>query len=137
MNNAYLSLEQEFTLKLLSIQVQQNTDVTQLQDELINLLEKVLIKHHHLQDIYSFSQEQKENTVLYSTTTETFISELEAEASIFCYCIDSIKSNFNTGELQILIIEANEISMMQRNYYDLVISPNYAEIAKSLNTYPL
>jgi len=103
MNNAYLSLEQEFSLRLLSIQVHQNNDVAKLQDDLINIFEIVLIKHQNLKDLYSI-------------TSKTVVSELEAEANIFYSCIDSIKSNFNIGELQDLLIKANEISMMQKNH---------------------
>ena len=103
MNSAYLSLEQEFALRLLSIQIHQNTDVAKLQDDLINIIEKVLMKHQNLKD-------------LYSRTSKTFISELEAEANIFFSCVDSIKRNCNIGELQDLLIEVNEISMMQKNY---------------------
>jgi len=120
MNNAYLSLEQEFALRLLSIQVQQNTDVNNLQDELISIFEKVINKHQSLQNIYSFSREQKEKIALYLRASQTFVSGLEAEATMISSCINSIRENYDVEELQALLIEANEIYMMQRNYSDFI-----------------
>lgn len=120
MNNAYLSLEQEFALRILSIQVQQNTDVVKLQEELINLFEKILIKHQSLQDIYSFSVEQQEQIALYLRANQTFVLGLEAEATMISSCINSIKKKNDTEELQALLIEANEIYMIQKNYSDFI-----------------
>lgn len=120
MNHDFLSLEQEFALRILSMQVQKNTDVAKLQDELIELFEKILLKHQNLKDVYSFSGEEKEKLVSYLRASQTFVSELEVEATMICSCIDSIRENYEVEELQSLLIEANEISMMQRNYTDFI-----------------
>lgn len=125
MNYAYLSLEQEFTLRVLSDQIHQSTDISKLQNDLIDLFEKVLIKHQNLKDIYSFSREQNEKIALYSRNSETLVSSLEDEATMFSVYVDSIKDNFDMEELQALLIEASEISMMQSNYSNFV-SQNYA-----------
>lgn len=127
MNNTCLSLEQEFALKFLSIQIHHDTNVIKLQNELINLFEKILIKHQNLQDVYSSSRGHNENITLYSGDVQSFISGLETEATMFYACVNSIKSIYDPNTLQTLLIEAIEISMMQKNYSDF-ISQYYAEV---------
>ena len=120
MNYAFLSLEQEFALKILSIQVQKNTDTTKLQDELTELFEAILIKHQNLKDVYCFSGEEKEDFAMYLRESKTFVSELEIEANMICSCMDSIRNTDDVEALQALLIEANEISMMQKNYAEFI-----------------
>jgi len=120
MNHAFLSLEQEFALRVLSIQVQKNTDMTKLQDELTELFEAILRKHQSLKDNYYFSTEEQEELESYLRASQTFVSELEIEATMICSCIDSIRNTYDVEELQALLIEANEISMMQSNYTDFI-----------------
>ena len=120
MNHAFLSLEQKFALRVLSIQIQKNTDMMQLQDELTDLFEAILIKHQSLKDNYYFSIEDKEEIESYLRASQTFVSELEIETTMICSCIDSIRNTYDVEELQALLIEANEISMMQRNYSDFI-----------------
>ena len=120
MNYAFLSLEQEFALKVLSIRIQKTTDLSKLQNDLTELFEEILLKHQHLKDFYCFSEKEKEELESYLQASQTFVSELEIEATMIGSCIDSIRNTYDIGELQALLIEANEISMMQKNYTDFI-----------------
>lgn len=115
MNHSSLSLEQELALIILSIQIQKNTDVAKLQDDLIELFEKILIKQQNLQDVYDFPREEESELTSYLRANLTLVSEVGVEAIILPY-IDSIRKNHDVEELQALLIDANEICMMQKNH---------------------
>lgn len=115
MNHTEFSLEQELALRILSIQITNNTDIAKLQDDLIESIETILIKHKNLQNIYCFPSEDNNETDSFIKANSTLASESGVEATIWSY-IDNIRRNHDLEELQTLLIEANKICMMQENY---------------------
>ena len=115
MNHAEFSLEQELALRILSIQITNNTDIAKLQDDLIESIEKILIKHQNLQDIYCFPSQTNKEASSFVRTNSTSASNSVTEETILSY-IDNIRRNHDLEELQTLLIEANKICMMQENY---------------------
>ncbi|MDJ0570956.1 MAG: hypothetical protein QNJ53_18175 [Pleurocapsa sp. MO_192.B19] len=101
--SSYLSLEQDFALRVLSDRIKKTTDVFKLQSDLIELFKRTLI-----------IQEEMKNRMCGKAITQQELY-LKLESRLFSY-ISSIVVISNLEELQKLLIEANKMLIVQENY---------------------